>query len=176
MARGEPLAIDGHQARYRIIGNKIQLDRVDGDLPAEGILEVILQRRYYLAGKAGVVAAFEEMGIELKIAAYLGRQACKDDLRVAKDVGKVDILKYGVEGGRYLVLDLVDYLMDTGIIVIEGLAVDIGRIGDILYGDVVDALDRDQLGKGIPYGPFGLDDPSIGSFSRVLLSDSLLVR
>ena len=62
------------------------------------------------------------------------------------------------------VLDFVGEVVNAAVIVVKRFAVDVGSVGNIFDGDVVDILFRKQFGKGAVDCFFGFCDTSICFF------------
>jgi hypoxanthine phosphoribosyltransferase len=103
---------------------------------------------------------------------YLG-QLFKDEIGALQTVLKADTRHFLVDQADDVVFDLADDLIYAAVVVVEGLAVDVGFCGDIADGDIVDVFLGKELCEGFLDSALGLDDSAVdmGCFLHIVTSN-----
>lgn len=138
----------GEHTRYDVVKHD-----VEGGFVEDGVLrDDFFAARFEGFEQFGheVRVAFDgyEMLIKVEVAVDDSRKFCKHLIGVVKQLVDVVLTHDLLETVDDFVLDFVGEVVNAAIIVVKRFAVDVGSVGNIFDGDVVDILFRKQFGKG----------------------------
>ena len=154
----------GEHTRYDVVKHD-----VEGGFVEDGVLrDDFFAARFEGFEQFGheVRVAFDgyEMLIKVEVAVDDSRKFCKHLIGVVKQLVDVVFTHDLLETVDDFVLDFVGEVVNAAVIVVKRFAVDVGSVGNIFDGDVVDILLRKQFGKGAVDCFFGFCDTSICFF------------
>ncbi len=159
-------AVDRYHSGYCKINRRIERLRSHLGAAREYLAHSLAQQLSYSCRKAGAWIHLQQRPVELDIFLYHSGNYAKDKARVARIAALLKLTHGSVKVGGYSVFDILDYLIDSAIVVIYCFSVDYCAFCYVLYRYAVDILFGQQLGKGAANGFLCLNNAQIGMIAR----------
>ena len=158
------MLIHAHEPRKRKVDPELQLLLRDRQPRLHGDQRVRLEPGKQLVAQRVVAVHAQQVAVKVDVLLQKLRQFFIDHGRIAQIDAAAGFPQHQVKVVHDVVFNFVHHLIDAAVVVIEGLAVDIGAVGNVFDGDLIHVLFRQQGGKGVADGAFGFAHPAFVGF------------
>ena len=155
------MLVDAHHAGGDVVKQNVERLRVEHGLRCNDFLKFVFHGRDQLDDEAGIALNAHKVTVEVDIRADDVRDFVEELVGIVQKLVDVEILDRGFHFFKDFVFDFTGEIVDAAVVVVESLSVDIGAIGDVFYGDVVDVFFKQKLRKGAINCFFGFDYTSV---------------